>query len=350
MNYFRLVFSRITGYLRAKRLLMVLYIGSYILCVLVFIYVYNNFMPSVIREGRNDSIDRYYNIYLDGAYVDADSIIEFIEGYDPGYIIFCHAVCESDSENITVQAYYNDDVTTVMSGGRTNIGKYNGDYIIFPEETKRYGRKPDRVTLEDKSYEVIGWTAGFATAVVSMRGYIDNKLTTSNIEIYLNQVLSYEKSEEFIDGLAQMMKIQGVKSPELYAEEEQKNNRIGIISISLGFFAMMLVFGFLVKYIIQTNKKEDGIYMLVGAGKGEVIGIIFLEHIIMNLTLSATAVILHLALYYPIFNRINFYENVHMSFLDYVIVVALTSLLSFIIILPHLLRSYRYSVAAFRRY
>lgn len=348
MNYFRLVFSRITGYLHEKRLLMALYIGSYILCVLVFIYVYNNFMPSVTREGRNDSIDRYYNIYLDGENIDVAEVTRIIEGYNPGYIIFYHKV--ADFEGVEIQAYYKDEIIVPTSGGIVDIGKYDGNYIIFPEKTDEYGTKPDKVELEGRSYEVVGWSNTVGTCVISMQGYIENNFETSNVEIYLNQVLSYENSQEFLGELSRLMEIQGVKSPELYADEEQKNNRIGIISISLGFFAMMLVFGFLVKYIIQTSKKEDGIYMLVGAGKGEVIGIIFLEHIIMNLALSVTAVILHLTLYYPVFRKINFYDNVHMSFADYVIVVALTSLLSFIIILPHLFRSYRYSVADFRRY
>lgn len=348
MKYFRLVFSRLTGYLREKRLLMALYIGSYILCVLVFIYVYNNFMPSVTREGRNDSIDRYYNIYLDEEQIDVAGVIRVIEKYNPDYITFSHKI--SDCEGIEIQAYYRDEIIAPISGGMVDIGKYGGHDILFPETTDAYGSRPDQVTLEGRRYDVVGWTAAIGTGVISMRGYIDNHFATSNVEIYLNQVLSYEKSDEMLDELSQRMEIQGVKSPELYAEEEQKNNRIGILSISLGFFAMMLVFGFLVKYIVQASKKEDGIYMLVGAGKGEVIGIIFLEHIIMNLTLSVTAAVLHLILYYPVFRKMNFYDNVQMSFADYVIVIALTSLLSFIIILPHLLKSYRYSVAAFRRY
>ncbi|MCM1308416.1 MAG: hypothetical protein NC223_07455 [Butyrivibrio sp.] len=347
MNYFRLVFSRITGYLREKRLLMALYIGSYILCVLVFIYAYNNFMPSVTREGRNNSIDRYYNFYLDGENIDAVEVTRVIEKYDPDYITFNHEV--ADHDGIEIQAYYKNEIIAPVSGGMVDIGKYGGNHIIFPETTEEYGSRPKTVTLDGRSYEVAGWSSTIGTCVISMQGYIDNGLSTSNVEVYLNRVLSYEKSEEFIGELAQLMEIQSVNSPERYIEEEQRDNRIGIVSISLGFFAMMLIFGFLVKYIVQTSKREDGIYLLVGAGKGEVIGIIFLEHIIMNLALSVAAVLLHLILYYPIFGKINFYDNVHMSFADYVTVVAVTSLLSFVIILPHLIKSYRYSVADFRR-
>ena len=345
MKYIYLVIKRIQNNLQEKTLLMLLYIGSYILCVLVFLFVYSNFSPTAARLGQNNSQDRYYKLSLENGEIDINNTISVIEKYSPDYINFYHKT----EEGFCVAAFYNDNIEFLTVGGRIDISGYNGSYIVFPEDTEKYGYHPQTVTLEGRKYSVLGWTASDIDCAVSLSGYIENGYRTDEVEFYVRQVLSDSANSALLDELSKYMNIDGYKSPADYYEIEKNASKVILVSISIGFIVMMLVFGFLVKYIVKSENRENVIYRLVGGSQGELVGIIMMEQLVLNLVLSVTASALHFLLFNGAFEFLNLYRNISMTFVDYALVIALTTVMSFFVITPYLIHSVRQSSLAYRK-
>lgn len=53
MKLIYIALKKLDGHLNENRFISIVYVISYCLCILTFIYVYNNYMPNVTREAEN---------------------------------------------------------------------------------------------------------------------------------------------------------------------------------------------------------------------------------------------------------------------------------------------------------
>ena len=344
MKYLLIVFDRIINVFKERRGLMCLYMSSYILCVLVFIYLYNNYSPMVNRLARNDSNDRYYSLQLFPTKIEITAMNDLIIQYDPEYIVYC-----SNIDDITVMAYYNDQVLLGTVYGRTTFDGHACDEIIFPENTEKYGYRPSKVLLNEKEYDVFGWTASPYEAVISCDGYEKNEFETNEIEIYLKNTLSEMKSEELLSELTAILPVESVLCPEIYMDETITNNSVIVLCLTVGFCAVMIVFGFLVKYIVEEERRNNLILLLVGASRAEMALIVISEQFMMNLCFSVLASLLHRVLFTTILDSLNLYPGITLEISGYLFVISLTSLVSLLITMPYLIHALHENVISYRR-
>ncbi len=307
-------------------------------------HLHSNYFPIVNRLVRNDSIDRYYVLHLDPISVDIDKINELIEEYNPEYITYS---CEVDG--VTMSAFYNDNIRTVMPHNPVAFKNHESDEIIFPENTEKYGYRPTEVMIAGNKYSVFDWTTFGEQAVISCKGYIESGLATDRIEIYLTRTLTHDRSESMISGLNEILPIEGLSSPEIYKDDTMKSNSIIMICLLIGFCCVMLIFGFLVKYITREERRNNLILLLVGAERSEMTLVIIMEQLFLNLGFSIIAALLHKILFSTLLDSLNLYSGVSMSLANYLLVIALTTLAAFLVTTPYLISASREKMISYRR-
>lgn len=117
-----------------------------------------------------------------------------------------------------------------------------------------------------------------------------------------------------------------------------------IFTVSFIFCAMLF------NYIARKNMYENIIYTIVGAKKGTVLLISLFENVVLSLISSVVAVIIHISLYNSVFSVINRYE-ISYGISDYLIITALVTVLSAVIMLPFFISiSSKSSVALKNKY
>ena len=87
-----LIAKKIHGQYTNNKLISLIYALSLMMSVLVFIYVYNNFMPSVIRVASDDSFDHYYSFYFSEEIADISNLREYLKSYDTRYLMVIHNI------------------------------------------------------------------------------------------------------------------------------------------------------------------------------------------------------------------------------------------------------------------
>lgn len=328
-----IIYNRIYSCFKEKKLLTFFYVIGFMLSVIVFIYVYNNFSPLHTYEARNDSVDRYYQIDIESSDRSIAEIIAYIEKYNPEYIEFTHY-----AENMHIKAFYQDQIQTRLAGGKIDISSYPADSILVPENSNELGYKPEQICIDGTELKVVGYTLFNNECVVSQEGFIQNGYSLNRIDILLKHVLADKQSEKFIRGLTNMLAVSNMRIPELHNDEKRQADIIILICITIGFMSVMIVFGLLIKYIASIRQRENGILRLVGGSRREVISIVLLEQLIINLVLSVAASIIHKCLFSTILEPLNIYRNIRMDFYGYSLICSITALSGFAIVMPHLVR------------
>lgn len=134
--------------------------------------------------------------------------------------------------------------------------------------------------------------------------------------------------------------------------QQDKNNTIMSFFLLLCLiFAVSFIFcAMLFNYIARKNMYENIIYTIVGAKRKTVLLISLFENIVLSLISSIAAVIIHISLYNSVFTAINRYD-ISYGITDYLIITALVTVLSAIIMLPFFINiTFRSSITLKNKY
>ena len=373
-----LIAKKIHGQYTNNKLISLIYALSLMMSVLVFIYVYNNFMPSVIRVASDDSFDHYYSFYFSEEIADISNLREYLKSYDTRYVMYYHKILQKTNENnesnennefkIEYEIIQGDsDEAVKIDGSTSNTGSaipyivsYKDDIVItslvegrleFSDEEKEgtynaailpanstLGVLPSSFEYNDMNYNAVGWHVG-AAMIIPENVFVEQELDVYKVEIYLNDILNASEHRKLIEDICRMYSVDGIVSPENMDDQYQGNSRQVMFIIVIGFLIMIFVFGYLLKYLLMVSKNENMIYRLVGAGNGEIIAIIALENLVINVFLSIFSVCIHAALFDSVFDKVNFYQGVRLGVNDYIIIIGITTVFSFIAVLPHIIRT-----------
>lgn len=187
---------------------------------------------------------------------------------------------------------------------------------------------------------------------------------SSNFEFFnfvLNNRLSTDDNRHFRENLTNLLydnsvgKVTpSVSDPYEDTADQGQNYKNTIMSYFLLLcliFAVSFIFcAMLFNYIARKNMYENIIYTIVGAKKGTVLLVSLLENIVLSLISSVVAVIIHILLYNSVFSLINRYE-ISYGVSDYLIITALVTILSAVIMLPFFISiSSKSSVALKNKY
>ncbi len=374
MKIFILVLKKISNFYTDNGIISAVYSVGFVMSVLVFVYVYNNFVPSITRTAEDDSFDHYYAFYFTDPIDDFSELREFLASYDTFYVTYYHKILNEDnsinnddsqttykittgdSENYIeisenelseqsaipyVVAYKDDEVRTTLVEGKLEFYDCADDnsqnFAILPAHST-LGVLPDSYEYDGITYFAIGWHVG-ETMIIPEENFVEQGLSIYKVEIYLDNILSVSDGMKLIDGICSMYSVDGVVSPANMDDVYAGYSRQILFIITIGFTLIAFVFGYLVKYMIISSGKENMICRLVGAGNAEIIGILTMENFLINIMLSSVAVIIHIIFFDSIFEKVNFYNNVKLKLNDYILIIGITSIFSFFAILPHIIKS-----------
>ncbi len=333
MKYLFIIFKRIVSCICRRKMLAALYAVSYILIVMIFLFIYNNFSPIATYIGKNEDVNRYYEFEVEASDNNISEVMSALEKYSPEYIVFSHY-----SDEFVISSYYQDRIMNDTVGGRIDISGNDGTKIVVPERTEKFGYRPDTVTIENQVMTVVGWNASNKACTVSVEGYIQNKYTTNHIEVFLTNVLPRGKSNSLLNEISSAYQVMSCRIPEQMYEKSITDNKIVLLCITVGFMNIMIIFGLLAGYIVKTEVTDNNIMRLVGATRADLIAINFGEQFVINLILSVVAAVLHFALFNSILEPLNYYRDISMGPGDYMMIIMLTTIGAFCITAPYIAR------------
>lgn len=208
--------------------------------------------------------------------------------------------------------------------------------------------RPQSCTIDDISFNAIGLHCG-SDVLVPVIYFKEGILSCDRVEVYLENTLTHEENEEFLESISRLGKVNFTRSPvDLYAIEKADAQKV-FFEITAGFVAIMLVFRYLISYMITENMRENTIYRLVGADTYTISFVMIIDVVITNIFLAIMTCIIHRTLFNILFNNLNYYKQLYLELNDYVLIIGVTSLFSFILLLPKLIKASKMTVIQVRQ-
>ena len=178
-----------------------------------------------------------------------------------------------------------------------------------------------------------------ATAAIREAGAVlrQSRLRSSDIAIktgYQDLVTYWDRKTEqllrstFPDG--------NVKTPRIYELSDQGLSRYNLTMICSTFLNATVSFKFLHRYLMDSMMDENSASMMVGASKGKLLFLIFCEGLVLFLGVSILGLLLHYALYTPVFSKLNYAEGLVYRLGDYLRILAGICAIVLVCLIPFL--------------
>ncbi|MDD6489450.1 MAG: hypothetical protein PUG48_06535 [Clostridia bacterium] len=338
MKTFRLIFSRLISDFQRNKAMMILYFVGSILCVLVFIYFFNNIqvLNREYQEEKEQLPNRKYVVSLKEKQPLNISDFDFLKDYD--------------IENIGAEEDFNIDnkqiqVVTFSSTDYLydSIPKQLRDKVNFSLTDKQMSENIIVSNSEKDIYKINNidfkniHSEVLSGIYIPTNAFINNNFTTQKISIVLSKCLNASENSSFIElletKLGSSYKIDNISNP--LDHDSSKLNEIifELIRLCLIYIICFIGCAFLFKYIFDMNRYENIIYSIVGSSKIKVLFLMILEAVIISVISILFAIILHISLYDCFFSLIN-RENIQYTVNDYLIISGFSIILSVITLIP----------------
>ncbi len=333
MKTIRLVFGRIFTYFSENKLIFILYTLGSIVCIFMMIYYYGNIL-SYKNGSTDDNIS--FRIYRADFTVPVNmtkSSLDKLHDFEQEYgiqDISLISVISADGED-------DMDFTETHPAFYLNFSDSQKTMIIetsLNEDTK--GRNEDIIVKGNKLQAV----KNSDSYCISAEKYFALGLRTCRIRICLSQKFSKNMMFRYGDFLNQVFREMypesdiEVKTPANFYGIEDSDIMKDFTLIMAVFVVSMISFMFLLKYIMDSARYENSVFMMVGASKKHILLMNALENIVITTFCTVLAIIFHISLYQSIFSKVNMYENIIYNFDDYIIIFFMSIGLSFLIQIP----------------
>lgn len=340
MKTLLVISSKIKGYWSENRLIFILMLTGTVLSSIVFIYLYGNTMPHKINEAMNTDAKRQFAVrvsdsvgeddlfFLDNAgYVVQDVMLMAYPDFDYDFSVFRY---EIDPMLITFRD--NNKGNTVYFDLFDN-DKLGDDAIIL---SKNY-LDISAMGINGREYEIVNKIGNLSDGMIFMpiESYMRNGIITLDI-VYILESIPSGKEMKHIRALLQDRFPEGfyLNAAESFIQTER--GMIVTESFKMGLLYILAVFTFifLYKYMVDMSAFDYVIYSLAGASKRKTMLLISAELMIISSASSIIAILLHIALQNSLFLKLNVLQNLHYSFLDYLILFLAIMFLSVLCALP----------------
>lgn len=332
--------NRLKQYFLKNKLLFLLFIIGGMLNAVMVIYCYGNLLP-VMTERNSQELDRReYCLRFDDVSPDPETVKAFagnplIEActYTAGEGIY---TCDPDYP------------LTRMSGTLEFTGAYQ---VIVPPMTKSVGEK---ITIQGKTFEVIGSALDYygGSYYIPYETFQELGYGERITRIYF---FSAERQEP---GSDQVLALIHKTFPEntyvgggalTYARKDVRMTRFMLGVTVVNAFIAVLAYIFLLRYIVDSIMTENLVSIITGASKGRITAYIFWETLILSLAANGLGLLLHRALYEPVFTKLNITSDLYYRPGDYCFVYLLMLALSLIVTIPFVMKYLKLSPVAARR-
>ena len=341
MKTLYLLGSRLKQYFLKNKLLFLLFILGGILDTIMVIYCYGNLLPVVTEKNSQELGRREYCVRFDDTAPDLKTVEAFAA--DP-LIDSCAYIIE--------EGYYACDPDyplTKLSGSIEFTGPYQ--VIVPPVAPENIG---DEITICGKTFEVIGSAQDFYGGNYYIPYDTFLELGCGERIVRIN-FFSAERQDPLNDQVLLMTEetfpenthVGG--SAEAYAADDIAETESMLMLTMIVAFLAVLAYIFLLRYIIDSLITENLVSVITGASRGRITTYIFLETTILSLGANGIGLLLHWALYEPLFVKLNVSENIRYTAGDYAFVYLLMLVLSLIVTIPFVMKYLKLSPVAARR-
>ncbi len=362
MKAIRLACIRIWGHFKGNKIIFLLYFLGSIFCTVMFIYLYGNLVSAVaVRNDeqlglRSYQLDFYHSKNL------AEGDLDFLLDYQPEIRVSTLLPEEVQKEyysttNRIDQSYplylsanWTDN-TIPPSQGRTEFTEEEeaGYAVVLPSEVLPNGfHAPSEITLWGQSFTAIGAHSLMGELIIPRPLYQKLNLGTSRVYLVVPNRLTPQEEEGFYAAITAEFPDVTISN---YGIQQSADARYleDVLTVSALYLLCIFVFSFLIKFMVDRNRRENTIYSLVGAGKRRVTGILLMETGGLALLTGILGLALHFCFYESFFEKLNISENIQYSLRDYAVVLILTVGLSLLCIVPFILKfAKRTSIEAYR--
>lgn len=347
-----LILAGISSFKKNNPIVFLIYITGYMLMCFVFIYVYTNYMPSVVSGADNKVESRYYHFSVQNQECDFEKLYEYLRTYKPLYCdldsyISLEELLGEGSEEIEI------NVTTRLDSNFNNFffgQEFNSDEInnaLSNNEnilvmSEGLGYKGETIAIGDDEFTVV-LSSGMSTVVMPYMAY-KKHFHPDSIALVVGETLRNGRHEKFLNDLNEFG-LSAVYEPSGFLGDNYELNIYYSKKIIVIFGVAVCIFMLLIRFLLEYSKYEYTIYRLVGARQDTVTSLVFSQTIIANGFLILLSICIYELLYDSLFERINMYRDIHMKIGDYVFMTGVLMLFSAVAIVPFIIYSIRNSVS-----
>lgn len=382
MKTLRLAFSRIITYFFENKIIFVLYFIGTVACIFMMIFYYGNTLTYMTGNSKYDDRDlRRYEVMLSSPTEVTPETIEKLKNFEQEYNIqeiMLTTIVDADGKNIDFSS--NDEaeryrenkergsheelgndyiiLSTFLNNNNDNVAdSITGDEFevlkssIFSDDqlTKNVASAPPNenkdIKVGDITFNVVK-NEDIYEYFIPSDAYFKSGIKTWYIIIWVSDEFSENMMYRYVDFLRDFFDIKYdpavdcegsydfIRTPLIYYNGQSGEITSQFYSMAYIFILSIISFMFLLKYLMDSCRRENSILMMVGAKKKHIMLINFIENIILTLFSTVAAILLHAALYNVIFSKINLFENITYSIQDYLIIAMLSLGLSLIVQIP----------------
>ncbi|MCD8056219.1 MAG: hypothetical protein LUE25_05865 [Clostridiales bacterium] len=348
MKKLYLLSHRLLRYFEKNKVIFILFLVGGILSSLTLTYMYENFMPSIANSNSQEIYYREYTVYDSGTGensegfgdCDFDAILSEME--ESGLFSSISLSCREDG--VKVYGLYSGEAPVSIEIGLSGLSS-DSDIIIPADDITPVG---GTVNISGTDFTVVGRQTLSGEYYITYQAY--KSLSFETMQIYAvaaeRQNFSDDKAEAY---LYELFPDAYVKTPEIYEIFDASQSANTMILICGCYAVAVVSFMFLLCYLIDSCMDENTASLIVGARKSDITVMIFWECLVLTSLSNALGLLLHAALYEPLFSKINVTDGGRLGVGNYLTLFLFMFVISAVVVLAFQHRYAKLSPAAARR-
>jgi len=341
MKQLRLTHQRLMTHASQNKMLFLLFFIGMTLSLLFFIYFYGNIVPYKTQEYSSALSYRQFSLeFPEENFFNKEALSVFPENEVQDIMVSCNIEIQGiDSNNLLIEA--SPILSAMLNGNNGNIVYFDlfdnsNSHLDAAILSKDFGQL-DEIMIGGYPFTVVKQINNMANNVVFIppEAYFDKGFPIETLTYSFYARPSPEKEKELHDQLRIAFPDSiFMQSPSDFVAYENEESANAIGAISLMYMVSLLSFLFLFKSLLDESSYEDSVFLIAGASRKKVIGVILTELICITFIGFCLAGFLHRIFYDTIFVPLNIYENIRYHFSDYLLIAALSSILSVLTSVP----------------
>ena len=323
MKILYLIFNRMKQYILKNKGIFAIFVISSIVSSLVFCFFYGN--TAFMRQTNSSEIyNRKYSVTLNRP-IDFDNkkLKELCENE-----LVEAVIVENKSSFDDIQALSSvikGEYKTLATSGRVEFEDGENNAIIMKSTL---GYLPgDTYNINGEDFNVIGLQSAGTFITANAFEKLDIKIESLTV-VSAKKYMPQDKT--FTDML--YSKFNGIKIAEPY--QPRFSDVISeLFTLCLAFALSITSYMMLFSYMVDSIMNETVVCLIVGATMGKMFLLTALESLLLCSVTSISGILLHAALYKPVFAKLNVLSELTYSFNDYLVIFLLIISITLLVLL-----------------
>ncbi|NLJ31372.1 MAG: ABC transporter permease [Clostridiales bacterium] len=358
MKQWSLAFDNIKNLFRKNKLIFMLFFIGMTVCIICFIYFYGNTMSYKVNEAKNLDLLRTYRITFSPAEQTDHHMPAFLDGEPVEDIILqseipFQKIQYQEMNSIFKEMYQNGAVPFCASvKNRTTLYAEQGRVTFHPDELENaspvlivpylflsrhsISNQDHPLLIDGTRFRMIG-ACTLNTFYIPVNTFFKMGLSSTGMKVVFKNILSVQQEQAFYRKINARFPSAKITGPEPFKEFQKENAPTELFMVGIVYVMALISFMFLMKYMIDENRRELVIYSIAGASQRQISRQLILQITLLSVLASIAAIALYVCFYNLLFSKINITENITYNWRDYGIILIFSVLLADLTAYPFLL-------------